>query len=343
MLGWVLLLAMLGGLVGVGLNHGILTVNAFRKRIVGAAPHKRRLACLGGIELVILATLSSSASVLLPEALPCQPLTIGQLEYGFDGRSHVGPGPHRCAPRYGKCGGGANYSGPVCCPDEYRCVRKGIDFAQCVPLWVDVPLDRACMPVQVASRIPWSNPPDNTTCAAACLRAPLPASAVPAVARSRCNDTAYSAVASLVLAPSESAVRALYMRGVPFALEPRALLLALAAWTTLTILTAGVPMPLGLMIPMIVIGGCLGRLFGLLLHFGLGLTSAEPAIFALVGSTSVLAGSGQIRLFLATVMLEITDQLRLAPFVVLAAMVATFTAECLSPHGLYHALNFRGS
>merc|ERR1719502_1738049 len=89
---------------------------------------------------------------------------------------------------------------------------------------------------------------------------------------------------------------------------------------------------------MILAGGCLGRLVGLFLHFWLGVTDAEPGIFALVGSTAVLAGSGQIRLFLATVMLEITDQLVLAPYVVLAAMVATFVADKLTHHGLYHAL-----
>ncbi len=82
-------------------------------------------------------------------------------------------------------------------------------------------------------------------------------------------------------------------------------------------------MPVGLFIPMIIIGGCVGRLFAVALRLGLGFDEIEPSIFALVGSTAVLAGSGQIRLFLATVMLEITDQLHLAPFVALAAMVAT--------------------
>jgi hypothetical protein len=38
------------------------------------------------------------------------------------------------------------------------------------------------------------------------------------------------------------------------------------------------------------------------------------------------------------VMLEITGQLQLVPFVALAAMVATFTASMFSDHGLYHAL-----
>jgi chloride channel 7 len=93
------------------------------------------------------------------------------------------------------------------------------------------------------------------------------------------------------------------------------------------------------MVPMIVIGGCLGRLFGLVIRSIPFLGSfSEPSFFALIGSTSVLAGSGQIRLFLTVVMLEITDQLHLAPFVALAAIVSVLSAKLLSPHGLYHAL-----
>ena len=52
----------------------------------------------------------------------------------------------------------------------------------------------------------------------------------------------------------------------------------------------------------------------------------------------MLAGSGQIRLFLTLVMLEITDQLHLVPFVALAAIVSVVVAGSFSPHGLYHAL-----
>ena len=43
------------------------------------------------------------------------------------------------------------------------------------------------------------------------------------------------------------------------------LVVAFAVWFVLTSLAAGILAPLGLMIPMIIIGGCLGRLYALLL------------------------------------------------------------------------------
>ena len=81
---WVLLLAILGGLVGAALNALILRVNAFRQRLIGSSPSVRRRAAYGVAELLLLALLSSSCSVLLPELTRCQPLSIGQLEYGRD-------------------------------------------------------------------------------------------------------------------------------------------------------------------------------------------------------------------------------------------------------------------
>ena len=111
--------------------------------------------------------------------------------------------------------------------------------------------------------------------------------------RSSCARGFYNDLSSLLLSSSEGVVRALYLRGAPYALGAPALTTALAVWSLLTILTAGAPMPLGLMIPLIVIGGCLGRLFALGMQTSFGYL-AEPSIFALLGSTSVLAGSGQV-------------------------------------------------
>eukprot|EP00966_Prymnesium_polylepis_P107338 2485173-Prymnesium_polylepis.1 len=56
------------------------------------------------------------------------------------------------------------------------------------------------------------------------------------------------------------------MRGAPHALPAAALGAGLCAWFVLTVLTAGIAVPLGLMVPMIVIGGCLGRLYACLLY-----------------------------------------------------------------------------
>ena len=63
----------------------------------------------------------------------------------------------------------------------------------------------------------------------------------------------------------------------------------------------------------------------------------------LLGSLLLLTASGSIpwmsvRLFFTMVMLEVTNQLELVPYVALTAIISTFVASLASPHGLYHAL-----
>ena len=292
MTAYVVLIALLGGLLGAATNSLILRVNAMRTRLVGPHATARRRRCLGAIELVLLALLTSSASVLLPELVACKPLTASQLEFGFGGEA---PRPGKCAAAYGKCGG-RHYEGPSCCPEDWTCHSYGPWYSQCLPTGVhtQLPLDKACMPLGMRAHIQWTNATAGT-CDATCLSDPLPRSSLPMLVRSRCGDDEYNDAASLLLASSESTVRALFLRGAPWALGAPALLMALGVWLVLTVLTAGVMMPVGLMVPMIVIGGCMGRLVGLLARAHLG-SYCEPSFLALIGSTALLAGSGQIRL-----------------------------------------------
>lgn len=59
------------------------------------------------------------------------------------------------------------------------------------------------------------------------------------------------------------------------------------------------------MVPTMVVGGAIGRLFAVC--FWLEAESdMEPGLFALIGATAFMAGSGQIRLFLTTVVLEVS-------------------------------------
>ena len=330
-------LAIVGGLLGALLNHLILSAARLRTRIVGPHPSLRRRALTGGAELLVLTLLSSSASVLLPELLPCKALTIGQLEYGFVSASSK---PGQCAAAYGQCDG-VGWATPKCCELDYVCHKWGPYYAQCVPSGgtTIVPLNEACMAEALSSQIKWTNAV-NHTCDATCLEEKIAPGTLSMLARSRCAPDEYNDLASLLLATSDDVVKALFLRGAPTALSAQSLAIALAVWFVLTVLTAGVPMPLGLMVPMICVGGCYGRLAGLALRSVTVVGfPADPGLFALLGATAVLCGSGyNIRLFFTLVMLEITDQLHLAPFVALAAMTAVLAAGAVAHHGLYHAL-----
>ena len=164
---WVVLLAALGGGVGAAANYAILTLGELRKRLYGSQPSFARRARLGALELALLATLSSSASVLLPELVPCRSLTIGQLQYG-----HAAGGaaePTACAKPFGKCGG-IGWQGPTCCDIDYECFKQNVFYSQCLPTGrhTVIPLDEACMSSEIRTQIKWTDEV-NGTCNAECM------------------------------------------------------------------------------------------------------------------------------------------------------------------------------
>jgi len=61
-------------------------------------------------------------------------------------------------------------------------------------------------------------------------------------------------------------------------------------------------------------------------------------MFGVCGAAAVLAGSGRLRLFLTSLMLEMTSQAALGPFVAVAAVIGVFVGSFCTHHGLYHGL-----
>ncbi|KAL1518469.1 hypothetical protein AB1Y20_002761 [Prymnesium parvum] len=316
----VIALAVLGGLVGVAFNVLLLRANRLRAKILRG----RRAWLLADSLVIALAT--SAVCVGTPELFGCAELSVGWLEHGI----HTAP-LDGCAAEGGACGGPRG-----CCLAGLRCA-EGRGRGVCVAPPDGWSLADVCMSAAFEEQVRWTN---GSVCVGACLSAAIKGPPVSMLATNGpCVAPLYSPIGSL--APDE-AVRALFLRGSPHAIPKAELLVALLVWFVLTVLTAGIAVPLGLMVPLIVIGGCLGRLFCLLLldahAFQASTSPLEPGLFALLGSTAVLAGSGQIRLFFTVVMLEVTDQLNFAPYVALTAIVSVLVANCLVAHGLYHAL-----
>merc|ERR1711871_823286 len=63
----------------------------------------------------------------------------------------------------------------------------------------------------------------------------------------------------------------------------------------------------------------------------------DPGLYAVIGSAAFMGGSGRITLFLATVLLELTNDIRMLPPIAFAVIVAMWTGNKIN-HGLYHAL-----
>ena len=149
----------------------------------------------------------------------------------------------------------------------------------------------------------------------------------------------YNPIASLFLQPGAEAARVLFEHGVPKLLPATELIVAFFVFSVLSCLCAGSAIPSGLVIPHILIGACLGRLWGLALNYmdDFNTTVGDPGIYALVGAAAMLAGSGRVPLFFSAVLVEITNDREFIPPLVLGTFVAMLVGNRFN-HGYYHSL-----
>ncbi|KAH8727602.1 chloride channel-like protein 3 [Phaeosphaeriaceae sp. PMI808] len=97
----------------------------------------------------------------------------------------------------------------------------------------------------------------------------------------------------------------------------------------LTIITFGIKVPSGVIIPALDAGALFGRLIGQLIP------SISPGIFAMVGSAAFLAGVSRMTISLAVIMFELTGQLDYVVPHMLAILIAKWTADHISSEGVY--------
>lgn len=97
----------------------------------------------------------------------------------------------------------------------------------------------------------------------------------------------------------------------------------------LTIITFGVKVPSGIIIPSLDAGAFFGRLVGQLV------TSISPGIFAMVGSAAFLAGVCRMTISLCVIMFELTGELEYIVPNMIAILVAKWVADALEREGVY--------
>jgi len=189
------------------------------------------------------------------------------------------------------------------------------------------------------------------------------------------EDGWYNPMASLTLVPFAEVAQNLFSRGTPHIIPPSAMLVFLIAFFILAALTAGSAIPSGLLLPMIIIGGLIGRLMALAcveLQAAFGWTSngsadttvwtkewqplfyysggplpdtalltrvgwLDPGVGAVVGAAAMLGGSSRISIFLTVMIVEITGDPSMIGPVGLATLIAVVVGNRFN-HGLYHSL-----
>ncbi|RMD41319.1 hypothetical protein DV735_g3810, partial [Chaetothyriales sp. CBS 134920] len=99
----------------------------------------------------------------------------------------------------------------------------------------------------------------------------------------------------------------------------------------LTIITFGIKVPSGVIIPALDAGAFFGRLIGQVPS----LSSSSPGILAMVGAASFLAGVSRMTISLAVIMFELTGDIDFIVPNMIGIMVAKWVADALEPEGVY--------
>jgi H+/Cl- antiporter ClcA len=175
----------------------------------------------------------------------------------------------------------------------------------------------------------------------------------------------YNDMAMLWLNGGAKGVKTLMQRGFPHQISEQTLVVFLVVYFTLAAITSGTHVPAGLVVPMLLIGGSFGRLFGLLwLKIKAGMCDnytalgddydmyswaaeyrwivrdcklPDPGTFAVIGMASFMGGSGRISVMLAIVMLELTADAGLIAPVGIVCILSMLVGNMFN-HGLYHGL-----
>ncbi|ETI22179.1 hypothetical protein G647_06252 [Cladophialophora carrionii CBS 160.54] len=100
----------------------------------------------------------------------------------------------------------------------------------------------------------------------------------------------------------------------------------------LTIITFGIKVPSGIIIPALDGGAFFGRLVGQLPFLA---HTISPGIFAMVGAAAFLAGVSRMTISLAVIMFELTGELEFIVPNMIGIMVAKWVADALEREGVY--------
>ena len=160
----------------------------------------------------------------------------------------------------------------------------------------------------------------------------------------------YNELATLMHVPGSSAIKHMLARGVPHQFGYGSIITFFIVYYLGAAMTAGTCLASGLFVPMLVMGACVGRFWGLVtldLAVAAGITAEQlesevwswidPGVFAMVGAGAFMAGVSRLTLSLAVIVMEMTNEVHFLLPLLIAIMVAKWVADALE-HALYHSL-----
>ncbi|XP_065192368.1 H(+)/Cl(-) exchange transporter 7-like isoform X2 [Sycon ciliatum] len=161
------------------------------------------------------------------------------------------------------------------------------------------------------------------------------------IRRGGCPKGQYNEMATLFYVSGHNGVGNLFKQGAYDYLHAGTIIGFGVLYFILAGITAGMSIASGLVVPMLTIGGCLGRVWGIFINEYVkernGEHGADPGTWAMLGAAAFWSGSGRVTVTIAVIMLEITGKFRFLPAIMVTVIFAKWIGDWLT-HGLYHEL-----
>eukprot|EP01137_Pigoraptor_chileana_P000061 Opistho-2@35606 len=156
-----------------------------------------------------------------------------------------------------------------------------------------------------------------------------------------CSSTQYNEMASLFHVPGHSSINNLLKRDSFYMFSGGTLATFGILYFFLALITSGIAIPGGLLIPMLLIGATLGRGIGTFVNQfikkPLNQTLIDPGSWALLGAAGFWTGSARVTVTVAAIIFEITGDIRYLPAIAIVVCFSKLVADRLD-HGLYHMM-----
>ncbi|XP_076914675.1 chloride channel protein CLC-d-like isoform X2 [Bidens hawaiensis] len=148
------------------------------------------------------------------------------------------------------------------------------------------------------------------------------------------NENEYNDLATIFFNTQDDAIRNLFSAKTIHEYSAQSLLTFLIMFYSLAVVTFGTAVPAGQFVPGIMIGSTYGRLVGMFVVRLYKKTNIEEGTYALLGAASFLGGSMRMTVSLCVIMVEITNNLKLLPLIMLVLLISKAVGDAFN-EGLY--------
>ena len=152
------------------------------------------------------------------------------------------------------------------------------------------------------------------------------------------DKTCYYQLPSLFYNSPTKVLKNLLMQGVHEMFDAEVLAVYAGVYLILSVLTYHILMPTDLVLPNLIFGATIGRLFGILVNViktNTGVPGIDPGSYALLGAAAFWSGTSRIMLTIAVVTVESTLDLNYLIGVIISVLIATIVGNWFGP-SLYH-------